>query len=1334
MTKRIISSKGKNALLFSVLTIMLILFSINISAETINCYPVSAEYNTGTVNNSGTITQTSEIWEVGGDGYRGWSKFDVSAIPVCAIINNVELHLYFNSINWPYFYWYRLDNDPLTLIGNPSAIYADCGDGAEYLYYGGASLPAGWYSNTLGGSAVTDLQSALTDDWFGIGHKTGDNSSTWYYHADGWNEANPPYLTITYEVLEDYFVSITPEEQTGSGVPDSDVWYALTVINQGAMNDTYDLSVTGNLWNTTIWDETGSTQISTLYLNSGNSAGIRICVEIPIGATGQDNVLVFATSQAEPAVEDSASITTIADAEPPTVEVIEPNGGESWGTFEWYTITWTADDNVGVVGDSVYYSINAGTDWMFIISHTGNPQSYSWQIPNTPSEECLVKVKVFDASSNYAEDISDDNFTIFYQELPVINGDFETGDFSNWTVTGPHSADVVQHQGSWCGHIHIGSGHASGGGTPNDQWEMVSQSIFIPGVADSLNFYMEVYGSSWHNGGHVWIMDADSIGIYTHLYYTGGGGGSGQSYPWEYHQVNIESWAGHLATIYFAGQNSNGFGDHQCDIYFDNISVTPIVPDTIPPTVTVDIPDGGEVWTVGETHQIQWTAEDDMGIRSDSVFYSIDNGFNWIFIVAHTGDPQSCNWTIPDTPSTQCLVKVVVYDGGNNSAVDESDAVFTIAADTSPPTVEVIEPNGGEDWGTFEWHTITWTADDNVGVIGDSVYYSTNNGADWTFLTSHTGNPQSYSWQIPNTPSEECLVKVKVIDASGNCAEDISDGNFIISYVEPPPLTYAVVIKQSTYNEPDWQAVADALLARYGGQLFIWNSSLSEVQEDVALYHPSHIGFICDVPTATPSFIQSSVWPFTRALDDDVYCDATWGIITGYNAQDALNLVSGPTGFEVKTCLGGTSSCNVNYFTQGIATNEATYGMYYVKYPDSLETTTHTDGPTDRTEWLVTMINEGIDIFNYDPVDIFYTSGHGGHNIWQLHYPSSGQEGYFRSSNGQVYGDPHSGPDININSENPKIYFGLGNCNIGQIQGGGSMAPSWIHTGAAYQYTGYLIGEGGNSCQHGGTKAYFYKVARHNTWAESYFLANIALQFDIINNTPGANPPDLNGSALYGDPGMDIKMSNEGVFMTPLFTNELTINEGTEKDTVTFKITMNREGNPGFTSKWGERHPAIILPFIAENIEIISTDAMAVVVEDNFALMYIWYQGQPPLPEGETREVIFTCNHIVVDVDEPILPGAEIDNVILYQNHPNPFSIKDGNLQTVISYSLPKTSKLSLRIYNIKGQLIETLVDDVQQAGYHSAVWNAKHISSGIYFYRITAGEFKDIKKCIILK
>ncbi|NMC44419.1 MAG: T9SS type A sorting domain-containing protein [candidate division Zixibacteria bacterium] len=88
----------------------------------------------------------------------------------------------------------------------------------------------------------------------------------------------------------------------------------------------------------------------------------------------------------------------------------------------------------------------------------------------------------------------------------------------------------------------------------------------------------------------------------------------------------------------------------------------------------------------------------------------------------------------------------------------------------------------------------------------------------------------------------------------------------------------------------------------------------------------------------------------------------------------------------------------------------------------------------------------------------------------------------------------------------------------------------------------------------------------------------------------------------------------------------------------------------------------------------------------------------------------------------------------LHQNRPNPF-----NPATEISFTLPKAAKVTLEVYNITGQRISTLVNGHLEAGYHSAIWDGKDeagqtVSSGIYFYRITAGEFSETRKMVLLK
>ncbi len=84
---------------------------------------------------------------------------------------------------------------------------------------------------------------------------------------------------------------------------------------------------------------------------------------------------------------------------------------------------------------------------------------------------------------------------------------------------------------------------------------------------------------------------------------------------------------------------------------------------------------------------------------------------------------------------------------------------------------------------------------------------------------------------------------------------------------------------------------------------------------------------------------------------------------------------------------------------------------------------------------------------------------------------------------------------------------------------------------------------------------------------------------------------------------------------------------------------------------------------------------------------------------------------------------------ILKQNYPNPF-----NPTTIISYSIPKESHVSLIIYDMLGRNVATLVNERQSEGSYKVNFDASQLSAGIYFYKINAGEFTSIKKMLLLK
>lgn len=85
--------------------------------------------------------------------------------------------------------------------------------------------------------------------------------------------------------------------------------------------------------------------------------------------------------------------------------------------------------------------------------------------------------------------------------------------------------------------------------------------------------------------------------------------------------------------------------------------------------------------------------------------------------------------------------------------------------------------------------------------------------------------------------------------------------------------------------------------------------------------------------------------------------------------------------------------------------------------------------------------------------------------------------------------------------------------------------------------------------------------------------------------------------------------------------------------------------------------------------------------------------------------------------------------IIVSQNYPNPF-----NAQTTFEYALPEASHVTVEIYDLLGRHIETLVDAEKPAGYNQATWDASNQASGMYFYKITAGEFIETKKMTLLK
>ncbi len=278
--------------------------------------------------------------------------------------------------------------------------------------------------------------------------------------------------------------------------------------------------------------------------------------------------------------------------------------------------------------------------------------------------------------------------------------------------------------------------------------------------------------------GDVYLIKTDSHGdtLWTKKF----GGDLGQ----ESYSVQQTTDGGYIVT----GYTHSGAGI--ADLYLLKIELFP--------GITITSPNGGEEWEADSTYNITWTSYETSG--GVKIEYSLNNGLDWTEIIASIPDTGFYPWTIPDTMSYNCLVRI---SDTNGSLSDISNSVFTIY---SEPFITVISPNGGEIWRVDSTYNITW-ASAGIG-INVKIEYSINNGSDWMSIADTTPDTETYPWIIPFAPSDSCLVRIASLDGS---ISDTSDSVFTI--FSPPFITVTF-----PNGGEEWQSdsIHDIIWSSYG--------------------------------------------------------------------------------------------------------------------------------------------------------------------------------------------------------------------------------------------------------------------------------------------------------------------------------------------------------------------------------------------------------------------------------------------------------------------------------------------------------------------------------------
>jgi hypothetical protein len=547
-----------------------------------------------------------------------------------------------------------------------------------------------------------------------------------------------------------------------------------------------------------------------------NSASVRVRIADSLRSTVTDT---------------SDNVFTI---KPPTLTVDSPKGGEEWVAGIVNEIKWSSTGKeVGAVKDNIniQYSTNGGSSWTNVTTRESNIGQYLWLVPSTISNTCLVKI--FDATRPATVGVSADNFKIVLPYIRVLSpngGEVwpigttdkvitfrSVGDISNnlkieyskdnftsdfHTIATGVSRGTLQEDDSYLGSY---AWAPTGNGIPNDYSASVKVRVTDsdwPVVYDDSDDYFSIaypiIKVTRPNGGELFtVSDPESI-TWTNT------GSVGSSLKIEYSKDNFAT-AGILIADNVSNSGPDGsyswtvandvstlvrvrITDKNRPAVWDksdaSFSILPV------PVITIDAPNGGEIWRVGTNKDITW--HDNGGVISNNLTleYSVDSGNIWKPIASNVANSGKYTWRIPDDISSACMVRIT--DASRPTTKDTSNDAFVIAE----PKITITSPNGGEIWAISDKAPVTWTTE---GGVSDSLALEISCDGGATYATIATvRNTGSYTWEIKEdkvTVTSNAVFRIR--DITRPATYDISDKSFTIDPL--PTITITSPVGGETY-------------------------------------------------------------------------------------------------------------------------------------------------------------------------------------------------------------------------------------------------------------------------------------------------------------------------------------------------------------------------------------------------------------------------------------------------------------------------------------------------------------------------------------------------------
>lgn len=440
---------------------------------------------------------------------------------------------------------------------------------------------------------------------------------------------------------------------------------------------------------------------------------------------------------------------------------------------------------------------------------------------------------------------------------------------------------------------------------------------------------------------------------------------------------------------------------------------------------------------------------------------------------------------------------------------------------------------------------------------------------------------------------------------------------------------YVVIAGKAVQEDSAWYAVVETLADKHQGKILSYRESPDELLQQLQQIHPRYVAIVEKPENLNRDYVIA-MHQLSRKIDNDLYADFLWGIITGYDAQNAMQMVNNSSEpLIVRDAVATIMEMHSGkWFDKYAWVDDHDKGLWGEKTSQEDSVVTYRIPPEE-------VLQKFYDIYaEYEP-DLVVTAAHATEKNLEMPFSL----GNIKSKAGRLYADFPAGIKDLKESGKRKIYFAVGNCLIGNVNNTNeSMAIAWMNSGNAAAMIGYVVTTWHGRNGWGGLKYWLTNPGRYslpeaifmnqqdlisqlNGWSSK--LPELEYPFDagnefeegqkLITEATGIIPDndqlgflhDRDVLAYYGDPKWDARLQEIPEESDYTVTSEI---KG-QKCIITITTSGNFSLERMKGDKFKQEH-VLDLPFSyffperLDNPRLTAGQKWSVALDENFLLIY----------------------------------------------------------------------------------------------------------------------------------